>query len=1054
MVGGGGARQWVAGDGNVVISHVSDAQITVTLGEGRPRSVGLRPGWWGLPAGLGPVSLATLLKADLGVVPFVDVGGWLDRLEGWASADGALAATVVAGPGGSGKTRLAGEVCRRLTERDGRSWLAGFLRPDAQPGEIETLAETSVPRLVVVDYSEAKADAAANVVSRLAGTATEEAPVKVVLLTRAQVAGSHDVRPMLRGRSTALDVLLDRAVLWELSLPQWSQPAVKRDLFVAAAAAIAEQLDVEVPGVPGELDSEVFDRPLTIAAAAGLACVDERVLPTERRELLDRLVEVEAAHWRRTADRLGLQASDRLLETVAGFATLAGAGSEAEAAGLLSRLVLLGDATGERRHELAGWMHAAYPGTGYWNPVEPDLIGEHLVATAIGDQREVIAAALDGRDPSALRQPVDLLARAIGNYPELAAGWGDILEQRLAGLIEAARGQAQTTTVEALFAPSLAGSLALALTQLRPDVASLRSAAQQMLFTSLVLIPLQIAIDQQLVDRARELADNNPAAYLSDLAGSLNNLSNRLAEAGRREEGLAAIEEAVEIYRRLVQANPAAYLPYLAGSLNNLSNRLGGAGRREEGLAAIEEAVEAYRRLAQANPAAYLPELASSLNTLSNRLAEAGRGEGLAAIEEAVEIYRRLAQANPAAYMPNLAGSLNNLSGRLGEAGRREEGLAAIEEAVEVYRQLVQANPAAYLPDLAASLNNLSVDLAELGRREEGLAAIEEAVEIRRRLAQANPAAYLPNLAMSLNNLSGDLAEAGRREEGLAAIEEAVEVRRRLAQANPAAYLPDLAASLNNLSVDLAELGRREEGLAAIEEAVEAYRRLVQANPAAYLPDLAASLNNLSNRLGEVGRREEGLAAIEEAVEAYRRLVQANPAAYLPDLAGSLNNLSIRLAEAGRRGEGLAASEEAVEAYRQLAQANPAAYLPDLASSLNTLSIRLAEAGRREEGLAAIEEAVEVRRRLAQANPAAYLPELAGSLNNLSILLAEAGRRGEGLAAIEEAVEAYRQLAQANPAAYLPDLAVSLNNLSVDLAEAGRREEAHQARAEARELAQ
>jgi hypothetical protein len=48
----------------------------------------------------------------------------------------------------------------------------------------------------------------------------------------------------------------------------------------------------------------------------------------------------------------------------------------------------------------------------------------------------------------------------------------------------------------------------------------------------------------------------------------------------------------------------------------------------------------------------------------------------------------------------------------------------------------------------------------------------------------------------------------------------------------------------------------------------------------------------------------------------------------------------------------------------------------------------------------------------------------------------------------------HRQLAQANPAAYLPDLAMSLNNLSVDLADAGRREEAHQARAEARQLAQ
>jgi hypothetical protein len=49
------------------------------------------------------------------------------------------------------------------------------------------------------------------------------------------------------------------------------------------------------------------------------------------------------------------------------------------------------------------------------------------------------------------------------------------------------------------------------------------------------------------------------------------------------------------------------------------------ACRREEGLAASEEAVEVRRRLAQANPAAYLPDLASSLNNLSVDMAEAGR---------------------------------------------------------------------------------------------------------------------------------------------------------------------------------------------------------------------------------------------------------------------------------------------------------------------------------------------------------------------------------------------------------------------------------------------
>ena len=114
----------------------------------------------------------------------------------------------------------------------------------------------------------------------------------------------------------------------------------------------------------------------------------------------------------------------------------------------------------------------------------------------------------------------------------------------------------------------------------------------------------------------RRLAEANPDAWLPDLASSLNNLGNRLAEAGRREEALAPTEEAVTIRRRLAQNNPDAWLPNLAASLNNLGVSLAEAGRREEALAPTEEAVTIRRRLAQNNPDAWLPDLATSLNNL------------------------------------------------------------------------------------------------------------------------------------------------------------------------------------------------------------------------------------------------------------------------------------------------------------------------------------------------------------------------------------------------------------------------------------------------------
>ena len=108
---------------------------------------------------------------------------------------------------------------------------------------------------------------------------------------------------------------------------------------------------------------------------------------------------------------------------------------------------------------------------------------------------------------------------------------------------------------------------------------------------------------------------------------SLNNQTGCLSELGRREEALAASEEAVAIWRRLAKERPDAFLPDLAMSLHNQSNRLGELERRDEALAAIEEAVAIYRPLAEARPGAFLPDLAMSLTNQTGCLSELGRRE-------------------------------------------------------------------------------------------------------------------------------------------------------------------------------------------------------------------------------------------------------------------------------------------------------------------------------------------------------------------------------------------------------------------------------------------
>ena len=90
---------------------------------------------------------------------------------------------------------------------------------------------------------------------------------------------------------------------------------------------------------------------------------------------------------------------------------------------------------------------------------------------------------------------------------------------------------------------------------------------------------------------------------------------------------MEAVREAVEIRRGLAAGNPGAFNPDLAGSLNNLSNRLSEVGDRGGALEASRKAVEIYRGLAEKNPAAFEADLVRALNTLARILTETGEAD-------------------------------------------------------------------------------------------------------------------------------------------------------------------------------------------------------------------------------------------------------------------------------------------------------------------------------------------------------------------------------------------------------------------------------------------
>jgi len=123
-------------------------------------------------------------------------------------------------------------------------------------------------------------------------------------------------------------------------------------------------------------------------------------------------------------------------------------------------------------------------------------------------------------------------------------------------------------------------------------------------------------------------------------------------------------------------------------SLVNLWYWLSAAGRPQEGIAPIAEAVDLYSRLAKADPVTYLPKLAQVLNVHGCHLSQLGRHKkALVPAQKAVQLYLRLID-NSDTHMPDLALAMANLGDTLSGLGRRKESAAMLQEAAAIRRFL------------------------------------------------------------------------------------------------------------------------------------------------------------------------------------------------------------------------------------------------------------------------------------------------------------------------------------------------------------------------------
>ena len=612
----------------------------------------LAPAYAVLPEDFTPLQL---MRARYGAVPYQQCDE-IRQLREWATMtadttapsqgghNADIAVAVVTGTGGSGKTRLAAQLCHDLSSI---GWYAGFLPStvDVTDEELSALTEVTTELLVVVDYAEeARRGLVARVVRKLRA---RHSPTRIVLTARGADTWWEEFLEESAQDGTPLSNTLSLSIRGTQQVER--DPWFFGRMYRRAVQQFSDTLNKAVP-TDVEVPEGLGDTALDVVLRAWLAvCDNDEVakndIPT-REELYDRVLSIEFARWRKEPKLEGIS-RDHLRRAAATLSLLAPKRDTDEIDDVLSYLPewnqdhLL-------RNRLAELVVQSLLRDDGANSVSlrPDPVAERLILDVFGKNPELLDRVLP-QDPAQLPGLDDSDAE-------------DSVVTRALEMGQQVRNACVTLTRASSLDREVALRLARRALRERPflwkealDVALIQGGplapALEALIESGATLPLGV-IDDAIPVGHPALAGAALAATMrlatsaerspEQQAHWANNLSIRLSDVGERKAALEAAREAVELYRGLAEATPAAYTLNLAGSLNNLAAFLSEVGERTEALEAAREAVELYRGLAEASPQAYTPNLAMSLNNLANLLSEVGeRNEALETFVEGFDCF-------------------------------------------------------------------------------------------------------------------------------------------------------------------------------------------------------------------------------------------------------------------------------------------------------------------------------------------------------------------------------------------------------------------------------
>jgi NAD-dependent SIR2 family protein deacetylase len=271
------------------------------------------------------------------------------------------------------------------------------------------------------------------------------------------------------------------------------------------------------------------------------------------------LAGAELASLRLAADRHGLRLPADAAASAAATAILCGAADEAAAVAALGHVPGLADVTVRTR--VARWLRELYPPapgeSAYLDAALPGPQAEELIAAVVTPR--FLLRMLTETTPEQDRRALTVLARAAETRPVLRSCLTDLLSL-LPGL--------SPTAVQVALGGGYSGPLAEALTALARNVALPAHLLDAVPAGTTALGEFPVLLAEGLVEAYEHRAKTENG--LRGLAGTLVELSGRLADLGLAERALAAARRSVEAAGRL--ADPLDYPARAAQALQRATD--------------------------------------------------------------------------------------------------------------------------------------------------------------------------------------------------------------------------------------------------------------------------------------------------------------------------------------------------------------------------------------------------------------------------------------------------------------------------------------------------